>query len=69
MTATKNQTASNITTGHHKNVRCVTQDSTLETNAKQITPNAPTVQEDQKTIRVRSERAPAFRTKYRSPQR
>jgi hypothetical protein len=64
----KNQIANNITTGHPKNAHYVTPDSTSETNANQIIPNALIVQEDQKTIRVRSERASAFRTKYRSPQ-
>jgi len=68
MTVMRNQTADNITTGHPKNARYVTADFTSETNVNLITLNALIVQEDQKTIRVRSERASAFRTKYRSPQ-
>jgi hypothetical protein len=57
MTVMKNQTADNITTGRPLNAQYAIADTTLETNVNQIILNALTAQEDQKTIRVRSERA------------
>jgi hypothetical protein len=52
----KNQTARTITIGHHSNAQYATADITLEINAKQII-LGQTAQGNQKTIRVRTERA------------
>ena len=62
----KNQTANNITTGHHLNAQYATADIILETNVTKTTIHNLIAKENQKTSRVRFERASPSRTENRS---
>jgi hypothetical protein len=66
MTVMKNQTADNITTGCPLNAQYATAAIILETNVTKRTIHDLIAQENQKTSRVRFERASPNRTENRS---